>query len=149
MNELVAQLPDLERQARDLERKAQAIRQIINGVRALNGEAEVILNPTLVEQNGTVFVRGARDRTAPRGRDALRRVMLEEPERTWKVIEIKREVLKRGWSPSPKAVEAMVKKLREAGELVPVSYGHYRLAVGSNGGASNSEGTAEEAMRHA
>jgi hypothetical protein len=41
--------------------------------------------------------------------------MREQPDRVWKVVEIKREMLKRGWAPTPKAVE-------------PIKRGSYRKA---------------------
>jgi hypothetical protein len=49
--------------------------------------------------------------------------------RLWKVIDLKREMLRRGWAPSPKAVEASVKKLRELEKIQPVRYGYYELAA--------------------
>jgi hypothetical protein len=55
--------------------------------------------------------------------------MGEEPKREWKVIDLKREMLRRGWAPTPKAVEASVKKLRELEQIEPVKYGYYRLAA--------------------
>lgn len=128
MNELLARIPDLEREADSYERKARALRQIVDGVRALNGDAETVLAPKFLEQNGTLFVARPRDERGPRGRQAVRRVMAEQPDRVWKVIDVKREVLRRGWSPSPKAVEAMVRALYEAGEIELVKYGHYKLA---------------------
>lgn len=56
------------------------------------------------------------------------RVMHERPGYTWRVIEIKREILGRGWAPSPKAVEANLKRMRGADEVICPRYGYYTLA---------------------
>jgi hypothetical protein len=138
-SELFTRLPDLEREAEEYERKAHALRKIIEGVKALNGDAGAILEPRFVEQNGKVFVAAARDRNGPRGTRAVLAVMSEDPERVWKVVDLKQEILKRGWAPSPKAVEGNVKRLRELGHVIPVQYGYYRLA-----GASGDEDRRED-----
>jgi hypothetical protein len=143
---LTARLPEMEREADELERKAQALRQIIAGIKALNGHAASVSEPRFVEQNGTVFVAQALDEDGPRGRDAVLRVMRQYPQRTWKVVDLKRELLRRGWAPTPKAVEATVKRLRLDGVLMSPRYGFYRFAIDPND-ASNAERTAEEATR--
>ena len=126
--DLVAQLPEMEREAEEYETRARALRQIIAGIRALNGHAVEIEEPRLLEQNGTVFVARPQDERGPRGREAVLRIMSESPGRVWKVIELKREILGRGWAPSPKAVEANLKRMRQMGEVVCPRYGFYRLA---------------------
>src|SRR5712691_7577854 len=83
--DLISRLPDMEREAAEHEAKARALRQIIAGIRALNGHAQGITEPRFVEQNGTVFVAQALDPAGPRGRQAVLRVMSENPIRTWKV----------------------------------------------------------------
>ena len=80
-----------------------------------------------MEQSGKVYPIRPRDPGAPRGREAIRRLMSEEPDRVWKVVELKREVLLRGWAPSPKAVEGTVRRMDRLGELERSSYGHYRM----------------------
>lgn len=126
-SDLLARLPELEREATDLEARAQALRQIIAGVRALNGGAAAITEPRFLEQNGTVFIAQAYDPFGPRGQEAVLRVMSERPEHLWKVIELKRELLRRGWAPSPKAVEANLKRLLGRGDVVCPRYGYYTL----------------------
>ncbi len=133
--DLVDRLHEYERQAEEHERQARALRQIIEGVRALNGHAAGITEPRFVEQNGKLFVAQAMDSSGPRGREAVRRVMADEPRRIWKVIEIKREALARGWAPTPKAVEASLKRMRELGEVECPRYGYYRLVVPGGGDA--------------
>lgn len=125
--QLVSQIPELERQADELERQARAIRQIVSGVLELAGDAAPARQRSF-ESHRTIFEVAPLDRTGPRGPEAVLTVMHEEPERDWKVIEVKREVLRRGWAPTPKAVEASVKRLRLAGRIHSVRYGHYRLA---------------------
>ena len=130
--ELAAQLPELERQADEFERKAAALRQIIQGVRALNGSADAILRSRAFAAHKTLFELGSAPPDAPRGRDAVRRVMGEDPGRLWKVVDLKKEILRRGWAPTPKAVEGSVARLREDGEIESPRYGFYRLAETSD-----------------
>src|SRR5205807_8358411 len=104
--ELAERLPELEQQAEEFERKAQAIRQIIAAVQALNGDAESILMHRSFESHRTSFAVAPLAADGPRGPKAVLRVVQEHPEREWKVVELKREMLRRGWAPSPKAVEA-------------------------------------------
>jgi hypothetical protein len=125
--DLAERLPELEQQAEEYERKAQALRQIVAAVHALNGDADAILMHRSYESHRTSFAVAPLAPDRPRGPKAVLRVMEEHPERDWKVVELKREILRRGWAPSPKAVEASVKRLRQTGEIVPTSYGHYRL----------------------
>ena len=124
--DLLARLPQMEREAEECERKAQALRQIIAGVRALNGEAAALLRR--FESHGIAFETRPLDSDGPRGPQAVLRVMAESPKREWKVVEVKREMLRRGWAPTPKAVEASIRRLRVDGELVATRYGYYRLA---------------------
>lgn len=126
--DLTASLPEMERAAVEHEAKAHALRQIIAGIRALNGHADGITDPRFVEQNGTIFVAQAHDPSGPRGRDAVMRVMRQRPDYTWRVVELKRELLGRGWAPSPKAVEANLKRMRQAGDVISPRYGYYKLA---------------------
>lgn len=127
-SDLVARVPAMEREAAEYETKARALRQIIAGIRALNGDAEGMADLRFLEQNGTVFVARAVSPSGPRGREAVLRVMSERPEHIWRVIELKREILRRGWSPSPKAVEATLKRLRSTGAVLSPRYGFYTLA---------------------
>lgn len=127
-------IPALERQAAEYEAqaakyatKAEAVRQIIAGVLTLNGDAEMVLTRRF-EAHKTTFEMRPHDAHGPRGPKAVLVVMRKEPHRIWKVVELKREMLRLGWAPSPKAVEASIKRLRETGEIVPSGYGHYRLA---------------------
>jgi hypothetical protein len=127
--DLLSRLPEMEREATEYERRARALRSIIAGVRALNGHAAEVQDPVFVRQNDTFFVAQPPDKDGPRAREAVIRVMEESPAREWKVIELKREMLRRGWAPSPKAVEATISRMREAGELEPTRYGYYKLAL--------------------
>jgi hypothetical protein len=126
--DLVSRVPQWEREAEQYEEKAAALRQMIAAVKALNGEAEAILTGRTFEAHRTRFEVAPLASNGPRGREAVRRVMGEAPDKVWKVVEVKREMLRRGWAPNPKSVEASVKRLRQDGELEAVSYGHYRLA---------------------
>jgi hypothetical protein len=83
------------------------------------------------EAHRAPLVVAPRDPDGPRGTAAVLKLMEETPRRTWKVIELKRELLARGWATTPKAVEANVKRLRLAGEIISPSYGHYCLSRGA------------------
>ncbi|MCZ7589092.1 MAG: hypothetical protein M5U27_09635 [Gaiella sp.] len=128
-SDLVERLPELEREAEDYERKAHAIRQIIEGVRALNGEAHVILAPRPVRSRPPA--------DTPRGRAAVVALMSEKaPGWEWDLQEIKLEIVERGWAPSPKAVEIAVKRAWNHGEIEPAGRpgaGLYRLVVRRDG----------------
>jgi hypothetical protein len=125
---LVATAESYEQQADELARKAQAIRLIIDGVQALNGDAHAILTRRSFVAHGTAFDMRPLDPNGPRGRKAVLTVMREQPTRVWKVVDVKREMLKRGWAPTPKAVEATISGMRAARLLEPAGYGHYKLA---------------------
>jgi hypothetical protein len=136
--DLIAQLPEMEREAEEYERKAHALRQIIAGVRALNGHPTTLVEPRLVEQNGKIFIARPLDERGPRGRTAVLRVMAEHPARLWKVVDLKQELLRRGWAPTPKAVEASVKRLRQDGKVESPQYGYYQLVARSRANEAES-----------
>lgn len=123
---------EFETEAAKLVAKADAIRQIIAGVRALNGDAARGVVRRSFESHKLAFETRPLDATGPRGPKAVMAVMCEQPERVWKVVDVKREMLRRGWAPTPKAVEASIKRLRASGELVPEGYGFYRVAPGAH-----------------
>jgi hypothetical protein len=133
--DLVAHLPELEREAAEHEAQARALRQIIAGVQALNGRATDLTQPVFHEQNGTLFVAQALDPSGPRGQVAVLKVMFERPTHLWKVVELKRELLRRGWAPSPKAVEATLKRMLKRGDVRSPRYGYYTLARGAGADA--------------
>lgn len=141
-SELAAQIPNWEREAEKLELKAHALRQMVSAVKALNGDADALLIRRSFEAHRTTFEIARFAGDGPRGPRAVLTVMAEDPDREWKVVEVKREMLRRGWAPSPKAVEASVKRLRQTGEIVSTAYGFYKLArpeseAGGNGSAGD------------
>src|SRR6185437_4022253 len=88
--ESLADIRGLERQAEDFEaqadrllQKAQALRQIVGGVQALNGDAEAILTHRAFEAHRTPFVYHPPVKGAPRGPKAVMAVVAEQPERVW------------------------------------------------------------------
>jgi hypothetical protein len=125
---LKAQAEEFERKAEEYAGKAAAVRQIIGGVLALNGEAESVLMRRSFAAHGSSFETRPLDPTGPRGREAVLRVMREQPQKRWKVVEVKRQMLRRGWAPSPKAVEATIAGMRALGLIEPAGYGFYKLA---------------------
>jgi hypothetical protein len=126
-DQLVAQLPAMEREAGQLERRAHALRQIIEGIKALNGDAtlfDVALAP-----NGNGNGNGHSEPEGPRGREAVRQIVTERPGAVWSLTQIKRENRRRGWPSPDKAIETAVSRLRANGEAERVSTGKYRFTV--------------------
>ena len=120
-DDLLDRLPELERQAEECERQARALRQIIEGVRALNGDAAHVLGlPSETGRNQYTPAAG------PRGRSAVREIVSERPG-DWKLKAIKSEVRQRGWPSSPEAVDTAVKRMHADGEAVRVGHGIYRF----------------------
>jgi hypothetical protein len=129
MNDLTDRLPEWERQAQEYERKARALRQIIDGVRALNGEAAHLLRisgaaatPTPLAPAVLVSMHG----DGPRGRQAIRIIASEMPG-VWKVSELKDEIHRRGWPDPGTGAEAALKRLVSSGEAERVAHGAYRI----------------------
>ncbi len=129
--ELASRLAAMDAQADQLDQRARALRQIAAGVRALTGGETPEGMLQTFESHRTSFEVGAPDPCGPRGPEAVLHVMHEQPARLWKVIDLKRELLRRGWAPTPKAVEASVKRLRGAEKIELISYGHYRVREAS------------------
>ena len=127
--DLLARIPDLEREAQEYERKAHALRQIIEGVRALNGDASRLFPPpTPVVQSRTVVATRFPREDGPRGREAVRLIVSQRPG-VWKLVDIKREVQRRGWPSSSAAIDTAVGRLQKDGEASWVKKGVYRFVV--------------------
>jgi hypothetical protein len=129
-------LPRFKQQLRIAEHRAQramgdveALRQIVEGLEALAGTSA---------RQAPLFVEGASPPTktlaadVPLGQEAVRKVMLTNPERDWPQAVITREILNRGWiNPEAKvpqaAVRAATQRLAAAGLAEKVAPGRYRL----------------------
>jgi hypothetical protein len=107
----------------------EALRQIVEGLEALAGTSA---------RQAPLFVEGASPPTktlaadVPLGQEAVRKVMLTNPERDWPQAVITREILNRGWiNPEAKvpqaAVRAATQRLAAAGLAEKVAPGRYRL----------------------
>jgi hypothetical protein len=115
--DLLDRLPALEQEAEEFERKARALRQIIEGVRTLNGDAAQLLG---IAANGN----GATTVSLPRGRAAVRSIVSQKPG-IWKMKEIKRAAQRGGYPISPTGIEKAVMRMAEAGEAERTGYGEY------------------------
>jgi hypothetical protein len=114
---LESQLEDAEREAQDAQRRADALRKIIEGVRALNGEAgQMTLHAPLPVD--------AED--GPRGRQAIRLIVTERPG-IWTIPELSEEMRRRGWFSTRKAVEVAVHRLIARGEAERMRTGVFRF----------------------
>jgi hypothetical protein len=116
--DLLTRLPDLEREAEEFERKARALRQIIEGVRTLNGEAARLLDAPATANGATPAAGGLRGR-------ALVRHIVAERSGVWTVKEIKRVGRARGYVISDSGVEKAVMRMAETGEAERTGYGTY------------------------
>ena len=123
--DLLAQIPEWEREASSHERKARALRQIIEGVRTLNGDAARLFGIDALMAASSLSEEPAE---APRGRAAVRRIVAERPG-PWKVIEIKRQIQMRGWPYSASGVEAACRRLVADGEAERITKGVYRFGA--------------------
>lgn len=137
LDALERQAVEFEEQAAIFTHKAAAIRQIIGGFQALNGSAGEVLMRSFGAHKQPFELGPAT--AGPRGPKAVLEVMAEQPNRVWKVIDVKREVLRRGWASTPKAVEASIKRLRADGKLRAIAYGHYKIAASSEAAVSDQE----------
>lgn len=115
----------LRARARRLEAEAQKLRALADLIEEIAGDAQP--RPVTFEAHREPLLVAPRDPDGPRGRAAVLAVMREAPSRTWKVIELKRVLLRRGWAATPKAVEATIKRLRVEGAVISPAYGLYRL----------------------
>ncbi len=128
MTTLDKTLPELERQLRDAinseraaRKRADALTKIIEGVRELNGHASSIALP-LFEPEPQYPV----DENAPRGREAVRRVIEDRPG-VWTLVELVEALRGRGWLKNRKATEVAVHRLLAAGEARRVGHGVYEF----------------------
>jgi hypothetical protein len=131
--DLLARLPDLERQAEEYERKARALRQVVQGMRELNGDLSLLFPDTAIITPAVATA----DDPGPRGRDALRTIVAERPG-VWTLTDLIAEMQQRGWFTSRKAVDVAVKRLCRSGEARRIGMGRYMFPA--DGGE---EGTIE------
>jgi hypothetical protein len=122
-SDLLDRLPQWELEADALEAKARALRQMVEAVRVLNGDAARLFDQ--IHSNGLRTYPGE---PKPRGREAVRRIVSERPG-IWRVQEIKQQVKDRGWPSSPSAIETAVKRLSLDGEAKWVSRGVYQFGL--------------------
>jgi hypothetical protein len=124
VTDLTARLPELEAEAEALERKATALRQVVEGIKALNGDATALLLGITPDPNGGV--RSQPSGTGLSGRDAIRRIVAERPG-IWKVADLRKLAEARGYGVTTMGVEKAVRRMMETGEAVKVGYGRYRF----------------------
>jgi hypothetical protein len=140
--DLVSLIPEWEREAESFESraaellaKAAALRQMVESVRVLNGDASRLFQFALDPAQTDVDVVPVLPRTSrfdpkdgPRGRDAVRRIVAERPG-VWKVRDIKRISASRGWPSPPSALETAVQRLERDGEATRLGKGVYRFGT--------------------
>jgi hypothetical protein len=110
-------------------KRIRALSQVVKGLRALaDGSADAPQADRLPDV--VVEIEPAEDGDAPRGQEAVRRLMRESG-RAWRPAELIAEIQRRHWiEPTAKtpgaAVRVALKRLVDAGEVVKVEQGVYR-----------------------
>jgi len=129
VTDLAARLPELEAEAESLERKAKALRQVVEGIKALNGDATAILLGPAFANKASVIVPAHHARTVTggvSGREAVRRIVADQPG-VWKVADLRKEAERRGYGVTTMGIEKAVRRMMETGEGQKVGYGRYRF----------------------
>lgn len=121
--DLLHRIPEWEKEAARFEEKARALRQMIDSVRVLNGDAARILALGAVQRTNQYSTD-----EGPRGRDAVRRITAESPGE-WRVADIKRINRERGWPSTDSALDTAVARLAASGFAVKVKKGTYRFGA--------------------
>jgi hypothetical protein len=125
--DLLSRIPDWEREAEVFEQKARALRQMVEAVRVLNGDAARLL---LFEVERPVGTNQYATGNGPRGRQAVRAIVTERPG-AWLVKDIKRINRERGWPSADDGIEQAVSRMARAGEAIKVRgrRGLYRFGI--------------------
>jgi hypothetical protein len=136
---LVGQLPSLKKEAatwrqreEDARRKAESIERIIEGVEGLSGPAVPNESLPVLGTKNQAVAPEPDDDTWPRGIAAVRRVMLEEPEKIWRARDVHTQLEQRGWLSAKarhplRGTEAAISRLMQRGELERLRPGRYRV----------------------
>jgi hypothetical protein len=131
-SDLLDRLPLWEREAARHEAKAKALRQMIDAVRVLNGDAARLF---LLDADAPLLASpDSPPQGTPRGRGAIRLIVAERPGE-WRASEVKRELALRGWPHSPNAVDTALQRMHGTGEAERVSKGVYRFGTRSEASA--------------
>jgi hypothetical protein len=122
---LEAQLEEAETQARDARVRADALRKIIEGVHALNGQAATVTLRVTAVAADVAAVHEPSTPEHPVGRDAIRAIVGERPG-IWTISDLVAELKSRGWFTTRKSVEIAAQRLcRLNGEARRVRTGVY------------------------
>ena len=139
----------LERRAEDAAKEAARLARMVELARELGDEgvAELVTLLGSETSNGNGHTNGNGHppaEKAPRGREAIRRIVRERPG-VWTLAELRAEMKRRGWFTSNKGVEVAVVRLCDAGEcrrdgkgryVFPASHGEEVAIVGPASGAA-------------
>lgn len=123
---LQAQLEEAENEARDARVRADALRSIIEGIHALNGQAaRVRLTVTAVSAHEPPTADA--EATHPVGREAVRAIVADRPG-IWTLSDLVDEHKRREWFTTRKSIEVAVQRLcRLNGEARRVRTGVYEF----------------------
>jgi hypothetical protein len=141
-DELVRQLPALRRELATAEDRAQRALSEVESLRKIVAGVEELADTGNAPRSLSLFVELTPDEAAaieaPRGQEAVRRILESEPQRVWALREILAEVMKRGWiDPDAKvpaaAVRAATQRLAAARLAQKVGAGKYRYQAPEDG----------------
>jgi hypothetical protein len=108
--DLVTRIPEWEREAVKFEEKARALRQLIEAVQVLNGDAARLLSVRSLSGSNQYS-----NESGPRGRDAVRQITAERPG-LWFIRDIKKINRERGWPSKDGSIETAVFRMSQKGE---------------------------------
>jgi hypothetical protein len=115
--DLLHRIPQWEREADSFERKAHALRQLIESVRVLNGDAARLF--ALSDDDPSADPPPKPDAEGPRGREAVRAIIAGRPG-AWLVRDLKRINRENGWPSDDAGIETAVIRMARAGECIKI-----------------------------
>ena len=116
-HDLLLRIPQWEREAESFERKAHALRQLIESVRVLNGDAARLFD--LPEVDAAPDPSPKPEEEGPRGRAAVRAIIAGRPG-AWLVRDIKRINRENGWPSDDAGIETAVIRMARSGECIKI-----------------------------
>jgi hypothetical protein len=121
------QLREAEQRAQQAMHDAESLRKIVDGLEGLAGNRPSAQAPLFTPSETE-----KPEEASPRGQEAVRQVMLTDPDAEWPLARITYEVLRRGWiDPNAKvpraAIRAATQRLAAANLADKTGTGRYRL----------------------
>jgi len=117
--DLLSRIPDWTREAEVFEQKAHALRQMIEAVLVLNGDANRLFAVDVAVGGSRLGVNQYPTNQGPRGREAVRQITAERPGE-WLVKDIKQVNRHRRWPSNDASIETAVVRMAKDGEATKI-----------------------------